>query len=66
MTKLRELRRAKGVKQYELAAKAGISQPFLHDLERGNRNAKPETLARIAAALDCTVAEIKEAPMNED
>ena len=40
------------------AAKANISQPYLHDLENGNRGAKRETLERIAKALNVEVEDL--------
>ena len=54
------IRRERGMTQKALAEAAGVSQPFIHDLENGNRNAKPETLACIAAALGCTIDELYE------
>lgn len=44
--------------QKELADACGLSQPYIVDLERGARGAKPETLERIAAALGVTVADL--------
>ena len=38
---------------------AGVSPPFLYDLENGRRGARPETMERIAAALGVTVEELK-------
>lgn len=58
MSNVRAIREAKGISQKALAATAQISAPFLHDLENGNRNAKPETWARIAEALGCTVTDL--------
>ena len=60
MTRIKDIRAAKDMTQKALAEAAGISQPFLFDLENGNRNAKPETLARIAAALGCTIDDLYE------
>ena len=60
MTALERIRREKHVTQKILAEAANVSQPFLHDLENGNRNAKPETWQRIANALGCTVEELRE------
>ncbi len=56
--RIKEIRIAKGISQKELASKAGVSQPFVHDLENENRGAKPETLGKIASALECTVEEL--------
>lgn len=58
MNNIKALREKRGIKQNVLAWEAGISSPFLHDLENGNRNAKPETMQRIADALGCTVEEL--------
>ena len=44
--------------QTELAARALVSQPFIHDLENNNRGARRETLERIANALGVTVEEL--------
>lgn len=60
MTKLRLIREKSGMTQKALAEAAGISGPFLFDLEMGNRNAKPDTWERIAKALGCKVDEIRE------
>jgi len=53
------IREATGLTQKALAEAASISAPFLYDLENGNRNARPETWARIAKVLGCTVAELR-------
>lgn len=59
MYRIKSIRENKGVSQKALADAACISAPFLFDLENGNRNAKPETLERIAYALGCTVSDLK-------
>lgn len=59
MSNIKKIRLEKGISQQELAAKAGVSQPFIHDLENENRNAKPETMERIAQALGCTVDDLR-------
>ncbi len=41
-----------------LAAKAGISQGYLSNLERDIRDASPAVLKRIADALDVRIADI--------
>ncbi len=58
MNNIKAIRESKCVTQKALAEAANVSAPFLFDLENGNRNAKPETLARIAYALGCTVDEL--------
>lgn len=59
MNRIRELREAAGLQQKELAERANISRPYLLDLERNRRGAKPETLKRIADALGVTVDELR-------
>lgn len=58
MNNIKGLREKLGITQKALAWEAGVSAPFLYDLENGNRNAKPETLQRIADILGCTVEEL--------
>ena len=57
--RIKALRLEKEMTQKELARLAGVTSPFMHDLENGNRNAKPATMRRIAAALGCTVEALK-------
>jgi len=49
---LTSVRRWRGVTQIELAAKAGVGQGYLSDLESGRRKGAPETLDALATALD--------------
>ena len=60
MYRIREVRESKGVTQSFLAVSAGVSQPYLSDLEHNRRGAKPDTLKRIADVLCVTVEELKE------
>lgn len=46
------LRKWRGVRQTELAQRAGLSQGYLSDIESGRRKGAPETLTAIAEALD--------------
>ena len=59
MNRIKELRKEKGLTQKKLAELAGISQPYLNDLENGNRMGKQETLQRIADPLGVTVEILK-------
>ena len=59
MNRIKEVRERLKVSQLELARRAGVSQPFIHDLENENRNAKPETMRKIADALGCSVDDLK-------
>ena len=58
VNRIKEIREKLKVSQIELARKAGISQPFMHDLEKNRRGAKPETYQRIADALGVPVADL--------
>ena len=60
MNRIKEVREHLRVTQVELARSAGVSQPFLCDLENNRRGAKPETMNRIADALGVKVADIVE------
>ena len=61
MNRIREIRESKGIKQKELALLANISAPYLHDLERSARGAKPDTWERIAKALNVQVDDLQDA-----
>jgi DNA-binding Xre family transcriptional regulator len=59
--KMRELRKALGLKQSEAAARAGFGGGLQQwsDIERGHRpNVTLDTLAKIATALGCTSADL--------
>jgi DNA-binding XRE family transcriptional regulator len=49
---LKALRRSRGLSQAELASKAGIAQGYLSDMENKHKTGSPETLERLAAALE--------------
>jgi len=59
MNNIKAIRLERNMKQQDLARAVGVSSPFMHDLENGNRNAKPETMEKIAAALGCSVDALK-------
>ena len=60
MNRIKEVRVSLKISQIALAKDAGISQPFLCDLENNRRGAKPETLQRIASALGTNVSDLME------
>lgn len=60
--RIKQIRLQREMMQKDLAQAAGVSSAFMHDLENGHRNAKPDTLRRIAAALGCTVEALKGGP----
>lgn len=52
--RIRELRKARGWRQIDLAAHAEISKNHISELERGSREIGLRNLAAIAIALDTT------------
>lgn len=58
MNRIKKVRQQKKIRQIDLAKSAGISQPFLSDLENNRRGAKEETMQRIAVALGVEVKDI--------
>lgn len=59
MNRIKAIRKIIGMSQTELARKAKVSQPYLHDLELSVRGAKQETWARIAEALGVSIEDIQ-------
>jgi transcriptional regulator with XRE-family HTH domain len=65
---IKELRSQRSLTQIELAEKANISIPFLSNIERGNKWPHPETLTKLAEALDvevCALFIIDRSPNEE-
>ncbi len=56
--RIRQVRKAKGMSQAELAKKCGISMSFLGHIERGTRIMSMETFAGICVALDSGADEL--------
>src|SRR5687767_463566 len=54
------LRTARGFTQQELARRAGMRQPRIAELERGDAGSTQDTLVRIAIALDVDIADLYE------
>ena len=52
---LKSLRNQRSLSQIELAEKANISIPFLSNIERSNKWPHPDTLVKLAEALDVDV-----------
>ncbi len=51
-------REYRGMKQAELAEKAGVSRIFLSDIERGKKSGSIKTLKAIAKALKCDMDDL--------
>lgn len=58
--RLRELRSERGLRLKDVAETAGISVPYLSDLERGRTNPSLETLQTLAGAYSITVHDLLE------
>lgn len=58
MNRIKKVRQQKKIRQIDLARDAGVSQPFLSDLENNRRGAKTETMQRIADALGVKIKDI--------
>ena len=56
--RIRQVRKAKGWSQSELAKKCGISMSFLGHIERGSRIMSMETFVNICTALDAGADEL--------
>ena len=55
---VRELRRARGLSQEELAFRAGIHRNYLGGIERGERNLALDNISAIAKALGVDLSEL--------
>lgn len=53
---IREIRLSKGISQEKLALLAEVDRSYVGRVERGDNNVAVLTLARLAAALDLSVA----------
>lgn len=63
---IRKIRESKGKTQKEVASLMGISQQAYSQYESGAREPKPETLGRIAAALEIEFKELYPAIMSSE
>lgn len=56
--RIRTMRKAAGLTQGELAEGAGLSQPFLSQVEKGTKNPRLENLEGLARALKTNVSSL--------
>lgn len=56
--RIRQLRQQKGLRQQQLAQRAGVTQPHLSAVERGQRQPSLRMLQRIAAVLGCKLDDL--------
>ena len=57
---LRRLRAAAGLSQEALAKRAGMSQSYLSDLERANRQFTLPAIVQLCSALNCEIMDLLE------
>lgn len=60
VTRIRQQRKAKGMRQEDLAKKAGVSLGYIARLETGRHDPKLGTLQKIAKALGVPVTDLLE------
>ena len=63
---IKEIRKAKGISQLELANRLRFSQAYIAMLEKGKRDFDTELLNKIAEALDVSVAELLTPPEERE
>jgi transcriptional regulator with XRE-family HTH domain len=59
--RIRDLRKARGLSQEDLAERAGLHRTYVGGIERGERNPSLVNIGQIAQALGVTVHELFEA-----
>lgn len=64
--KIKKVREAKGMTQKQVAALMGISQQAYGQYESGTREPKPETIKKIAKALECKPYDLYPDDLKED
>ena len=64
-TRLRELRKLKGLSQEKMAELAGVNPKYYSEVERGKRNVTVRVMERIATNLGITLGELFRFPSNE-
>jgi transcriptional regulator with XRE-family HTH domain len=64
--RVKSARKRLGISQAELARRVGIDQPSISRLEKGERQLSANQLARIAAALNTTVADLMPSTSGSD
>jgi XRE family aerobic/anaerobic benzoate catabolism transcriptional regulator len=58
--RLRELRKARGWRQLDLAEQAGISENYISDLELGRKEVCLRMIKALSQALDTTIVDLME------
>lgn len=63
--RIRFYRKERGLSQEELAFRASLHNTYIGQLERGEKNATIESLAKVCAALDITLADLFKDEANQ-
>jgi len=63
--RIRFYRKERGLSQEELAYRASLHNTYIGQLERGEKNATIESLAKVCVALDVTLAEFFKDEVSE-
>ena len=63
--RIREIRRAQGVSQEELAHKSGLDRSYVGCVERGERNVSIDNITALARALSVPIAALVTFPDEE-
>lgn len=62
--RIRFLRKERGLSQEELAYRASLHNTYIGQLERGEKNATIESVAKVCAALEITLEELFKDKVN--
>lgn len=57
-SKIRRIRKSRGMSQQQMANSAGMSRSYFADIERGDKRPRPVYAAAIAGALRVDIADI--------
>lgn len=63
--KLRQLRLDKSITQYELADRAGLSQSYINEIEKGKKYPKTEKIVALARAMDTSYDALVSLQLNK-
>lgn len=63
--RVRERRQNRGLSQEAMALEAGLHRSYIAQLEGGRRNPSLDTLAKVAVALRCDLADLVRGAQNE-
>lgn len=65
VTRLRQVRKARGMTQAQLAQKVGVTQPYIAAIEQGDRTPTREVVRRVAGVLNVQIGELLGEPVSK-